>query len=49
MLLAEFVDYSSPRPEQPLLNTKREHRDLGPLKEYGLPTLSWNLTLTGLA
>lgn len=49
MLLAEF-DYSmTPAPSIPLLNTKREHRDFGLLKKVGLPTLYWNLMLTGRA
>lgn len=49
MLLAEF-DYSlTPAPSIPVLNTKREHRDFGLLKKYGLPTLYWNLMLKGLA
>ena len=49
MLLAEFDYTLKPAPSIPMLNTKREHKDFGLLKKYGLPTLYWNLMLKGLA
>jgi sulfide:quinone oxidoreductase len=49
MLLAEFDYTLKPAPSIPILNTKREHRDFGLLKQIGLPTLYWNFMLKGLA
>ncbi len=49
MLLAEF-DYSGQAaPSIPLINTKKERRDMWYLKKYGLPFLYWNFMLKGRA
>ncbi len=49
MLLAEFDYTMQPTPSIPLINTKRERRDMWYLKRYGLPFLYWNLMLSGRA
>jgi sulfide:quinone oxidoreductase len=49
MLLAEFDYTMEPHPTIPLINTKKERRDMWYLKKYGLPALYWNLMLKGLA
>lgn len=49
MLLAEFDYNVQPTPSIPLINTKKERRDMWYLKRYGLPFLYWNLMLKGLA
>jgi sulfide:quinone oxidoreductase len=47
LVLAEF-DYSlAPHPTLPLLDTRRERRDLWYLKRYGLPAFYWHVLLTG--
>lgn len=47
MLLAEFDYTLRPAPSIPLINTKRERRDMWYLKRYGLPAMYWNLMLKG--
>jgi sulfide:quinone oxidoreductase len=47
MLLAEFDYTMKPTPSVPLIDTTRERRDMWYLKRHGLPTLYWNLILTG--
>lgn len=49
MLLAEFDYTMKPHPTLPLINTQKEHHDMGLLKRYGLPFLYWNLMLKGRA
>jgi sulfide:quinone oxidoreductase len=49
MLLAEFDYTMQPTPSIPLINTKRERRDMWYLKKYGLPFMYWNLMLKGRA
>jgi sulfide:quinone oxidoreductase len=49
ILIAEFDYTLTPTPTLPLVNTKREIRDLGTFKKYGLPTLYWGLMRRGLA
>ena len=49
LLLCEF-DYSMrPAPSFPVINTKRERRDMWFLKRYGLPFLYWHAFLPGRA
>ena len=49
LLLAEF-DYSmQAAPSIPLVDTTKEHRDMGYLKRYALPALYWHGMLRGLA
>lgn len=49
MLLAEFDYTMQPTPSIPIINTKRERRDMWYLKKYGLPFMYWNLMLKGRA
>lgn len=49
MLLAEFDYEKEPAPSLPLINTKKERRDMWYLKRYGLPALYWHAMLKGLA
>jgi sulfide:quinone oxidoreductase len=49
MLLAEFDYTMQPTPTIPLINTKRERRDMWYLKRYGLPFMYWNLMMKGRA
>lgn len=47
LVLAEF-DYSlAPHPTLPLLDTRRERRDLWYLKRFGLPAFYWHVLLAG--
>ncbi|MFG2087236.1 MULTISPECIES: FAD-dependent oxidoreductase [unclassified Spirillospora] len=49
MLLAEFDYDLTPTPSLPIINTKKERRDMWYLKRYGLPALYWHGMLKGLA
>ncbi len=49
MLLAEFDYTMKPRPTLPLIDTQKEHYDMGMLKRYGPPLLYWHSMLKGLA
>ncbi len=49
MLLAEFDYTMQPTPSIPLIDTKKERRDMWLLKRYGLPFMYWNLMLKGRA
>jgi sulfide:quinone oxidoreductase len=51
MVLAEFDYTMRPHPTFPawLVNTRKERRDMWYLKRYGLPSMYWNLLLTGRA
>lgn len=49
LLLAEFDYTMKPHPTLPVIDTKKELRDMGTFKRYGLPFLYWRLMLKGLA
>lgn len=49
MLLAEFDYTMEPAPTFPVINTRRERRDMWYLKRFGLPFMYWKLMLRGRA